>query len=502
MIRFQKINETYGKIQTLDNDALWEIKDYCQFQPEGYRFNKKYKYGAWSGKIQLVGQNGEFPLGLLKIIVKFCVESKYKIEISDTLKTHKAFESKEEFDKWVDSKEIWAKGERINPYWYQRESVFQALQKNRGIINAPTSAGKSLMIALLAKWFSENFDQKILVIVPTTSLTAQMKNDLIDYRLFKESDIAEIRAGTSHFVYDKTVVVQTWQSAHKKDPEWFEQFGMLIVDETHLQTGASIQQMVKLMTNCVYKIGLSGQLKDGKANILNYIGLFGDIIKLVQTNQLMEEGQVAKLKIKALKIDYPESDKKEHKKDTYDEEIKFIIKNEKRCKLLAKLAIGCSSKNNNENTLLMFRYQEHGKMMYEEICKSYPKEKVFFINGEIKTKDRVKIQELADKVSGIIIVAQYATTGTGISIKNLQNVIFGQPIKSKVTVLQTIGRSLRLHKDKEFATVYDIIDDLSIRSVKTGKITHQNYALKHGLDRIKRYNEEKFEYQINSYQLK
>lgn len=231
MIRFQKINETYGKIQTLDNDALWEIKDYCQFQPEGYRFNKKYKYGAWSGKIQLVGQNGEFPLGLLKIIVKFCVESKYKIEISDTLKTHKAFESKEEFDKWVDSKEIWAKGERINPYWYQRESVFQALQKNRGIINAPTSAGKSLMIALLAKWFSENFDQKILVIVPTTSLTAQMKNDLIDYRLFKESDIAEIRAGTSHFVYDKTVVVQTWQSAHKKDPEWFEQFGMMITDE-------------------------------------------------------------------------------------------------------------------------------------------------------------------------------------------------------------------------------------------------------------------------------
>lgn len=70
----------------------------------------------------------------------------------------------------------------------------------------------------------------------------------------------------------------------------------------------------------------------------------------------MEEGQVAKLKIKALKIDYPEPDKKEHKKDTYDEEIKFIIKNEKRCKLLAKLAIGCSSKNNDENTLLMFRY--------------------------------------------------------------------------------------------------------------------------------------------------
>lgn len=501
MIIFQKINETYAKITTEDNSAFWEIKDYLSFQPEGYKFNKKYKYGLWSGKISLVDMDGKFPLGLLKTVIKYCVSQGYEIKISDTLKVNKAFESREQFDKWLDEKTIYAKGEQIKPYWYQKDSVFEALQKQRAIINAPTSAGKSLIIALMQKWFTENFDQKVLVIVPTTALTAQMKSDLIDYTLFGEKEIAEIRSGTSHFIYDKKVVVSTWQSAKNKDPEWFEDFGMLIIDECHLQNGQSIQQMAKSLTNCAYKIGLSGSLKDGKANMLNYVGLLGDVIKLVSTEDLMNEGQVSKLKIKCIKLDYKFSDKKEHKKDTYEEEIKFIINHESRIRLLAKLAIGSVSKEVPENTLLMFRYKDHGNKLYQEICKHYPKEKVFFIDGDIKTTDRVKIQELVDKVSGIIVVAQYATTGTGISIKKLHNIIFGQPIKSKVTVLQTIGRTLRLHKSKEFAVVYDIIDDLSIRSEKTGKITHQNYALKHALDRIKRYNEEKFEYKISTAQL-
>lgn len=496
MIRFTKLNETYGKIWTEDNDAFWELKDYCQFKPEGYQFNKKYKYGAWPGKIQLIGQNGDFPLGLLRTLVKFCLESKYQIEIENQLKPEKAFESREHFDEWLKSKTIYAKGKIIEPHWYQKDYVFEALQKNKGIISAPTSAGKSLMICLLSKWYTENFDKKVLIIVPTTALTTQMKSDFIDYKLFNDKDIAEIRSGTQHFVYDKSIVVQTWQSARKKDPEWFDQFGMLIVDETHLCLGKSISEMIKQLHNCKYKFGLSGQLKDGKANILNYVGLLGDIIKLVTTEQLMKDGQVANLKIKCIKIDYPESDRKEHKKDQYDEEIKFIVNNDKRIKIISKLAIG-TVKSGTENTMVLFRYSDHGKKIYEEIVKDYPKENVFFINGDIKTPDRVKIQELADKKSGLIIVAQYQTTGTGIQIKNLNNLILGSPIKSKVTVLQQIGRSLRLHENKEYAIVYDIIDDLQIRQKKSNKVTHQNYSLKHGLDRIKRYNSEKFEYTIN-----
>ena len=78
---------------------------------------------------------------------------------------------------------------------------------------------------------------------------------------------------------------------------------------------------------------------------------------------------------------------------------------------------------------------------------------------------------------------------TGVSIKNLHNIIFAISGKSRIRTLQSIGRVLRLHENKEIATLYDIVDDLSV-----GK--HQNFSLKHFLERVKMYNQEQFDYKL------
>jgi superfamily II DNA or RNA helicase len=67
--------------------------------------------------------------------------------------------------------------------------------------------------------------------------------------------------------------------------------------------------------------------------------------------------------------------------------------------------------------------------------------------------------------------------------------IAASPSKSKIKVLQSIGRMLRQHKTKEYAVLYDIVDDLSIKS-------HKNYTLKHFEERVKIYNQEKFDYKV------
>ena len=67
--------------------------------------------------------------------------------------------------------------------------------------------------------------------------------------------------------------------------------------------------------------------------------------------------------------------------------------------------------------------------------------------------------------------------------------IAASPSKSKIKVLQSIGRMLRMHKEKEEAILYDIVDDLSIKS-------YQNYTLKHFVERCKIYDAEQFEYDI------
>jgi superfamily II DNA or RNA helicase len=56
-------------------------------------------------------------------------------------------------------------------------------------------------------------------------------------------------------------------------------------------------------------------------------------------------------------------------------------------------------------------------------------------------------------------------------------------------VLQSIGRQLRKSEGKDMAVLYDIADDLSWKSRK-------NYTLRHMVERVKIYNEEKFDYNI------
>ena len=110
-------------------------------------------------------------------------------------------------------------------------------------------------------------------------------------------------------------------------------------------------------------------------------------------------------------------------------------------------------------------------------------------------EDREEVREITEKESDAIIVASYGTFSTGINIKNLHNVIFASPSKSRVRNLQSIGRVLRKGKDKVSAKLYDIADDLTIGSRK-------NYTLNHFIERVKIYVSEQFNYDIFTIDIK
>lgn len=359
----------------------------------------------------------------------------------------------------------------------------------------------SLIQSLLSKWYLENHKDggKVLIIVPTTALVQQMRDDFLDYRLFSHDDIYMIKGGVDRSeaaIGNARIVVSTWQSAVKESKEWFDQFGMLEVDECHLATGKSLDGIIKKMTSCKYKIGLTGSLRDGKANLLQYVGSFGDIFRPVSTAQLMEEGQVTDLNINCLMLEYPQPIRDELKGVSYQEEMKWLLSNKHRNKFLIKLAYNLSAKK-GENTLLLFKNIKHGKLLYEALSKIH--DKVFYVSGETNTDKRTEVKKLAEDIDGAIIVASYGVFSTGISIKKLHNVIFAHPTKSKVINLQSIGRVLRKHGSKVTATLYDIIDNLAIKPKRKNAkklYTYVNYTMKHGLERIELYNREHFKYKI------
>jgi len=140
--------------------------------------------------------------------------------------------------------------------------------------------------------------------------------------------------------------------------------------------------------------------------------------------------------------------------------------------------------------------EKHGVPLYENIKeKAEEGRKVFFVYGGTETVDRENIRSIVENENNAIIVASYGTFSTGINIRNLHNVIFSSPTKSRIRSLQSIGRSLRQSESKTDATLYDIADDLSFGSYK-------NFTLNHFSERINIYNEEEFEYEIHNISLK
>lgn len=115
--------------------------------------------------------------------------------------------------------------------------------------------------------------------------------------------------------------------------------------------------------------------------------------------------------------------------------------------------------------------------------------KVFYVDGNIDGMVREDIRRAVEEEKDAIIVASLGTFSTGVNIPNLHNVIFGSPSKSRIKTLQSIGRSLRLSDGKEFATLFDIADDLSWKSKK-------NHTIQHFVERVKMYDDEKFDYKI------
>ena len=73
--------------------------------------------------------------------------------------------------------------------------------------------------------------------------------------------------------------------------------------------------------------------------------------------------------------------------------------------------------------------------------------------------------------------------------------IFCHPLKSRIRVLQSIGRILRALAGKKNVRLFDIVDDLSY-TTPAGK-TRQNFTYKHFIERLGLYQDEGFEYEIN-----
>lgn len=475
-VHLKYINSVFVKV-IAEPSIIMELSDHFTYFAEGYKFHPRYKARIWDGKIRLLNSlTGNIYAGLAQKIKKFCDNRNYSFSFDTEL----CYENISEYElkEFIDTLNIPSHFELRQ---YQFDSILKCIRSNRRLLVSPTSSGKSLMIYILTRWYG----RKSLIIVPTIGLVKQMYGDFIDYGYTGTAQLSTNGLSKSNDI-EEDIVITTWQSLNNgrtKIPKaWYKQFTNVIGDEAHGAKAKSLIDIFTSLESCKYRFGTTGTLDGNILNDVTIEGLFGPVYKATTTKELMDAGHVSKLKIKCIVLKYPEDQCKHVKDLDFPGEIDWLVNNTNRTKFIKNLVLSLKG-----NKLLFFRKRDHGQLFKEALEENV--DKLFYIDGTIDANKREEIRHSIESENNCTLLASLGTSSTGISIKKMHHMIAGSPSKKQTKVLQSIGRLLRLHKTKEYAILYDIVDDLSYK-------TYKNYTLRHFIERTKIYDKEEFDYEI------
>ena len=363
---------------------------------------------------------------------------------------------------------------------YQEDIIKECLNHGRGVVVLATAGGKTLTIAtLLEHEYKNDPTFKCALIVPDLGLVEQTVNDFNDYGC---SFTASKWTGKNPLNLSSNVIVCNLGILQSKnsDVSWLEGVDMCIVDEVHkLRRGNKVNKLFKAI-NTPHIFGFTGTMPEELIDQWNIVGKIGSIIYERNSYELRKDKYISDVKVQVLELDYatqptyPRNIKTPSER--YRVELDFIIHNEFRNNILSGL---CNKFNNN--ALLLVDYIEHGTVLHNHLTNHCSDKKVYFIRGEVALEDRERVKQIMEMEDNVIVVAISKIFSTGINIKNLHYIIFASGGKAKIKTIQSIGRGLRLHKDKAQLIIFDIGDNL-------------RYGRDHLNRRIAHYQKENIEY--------
>ena len=477
MIQLKYANELHIKVECEPAYAQ-ELSDYFTFDVPGAKFMPAVRKRHWDGKIRLFNSvTRTIYAGLTNYIVDFCNARGYPVEVDKKLTTRAIFEDSE-VDDLAKSIQL-----TLEPRDYQKSAIAHAVRNRRCLLLSPTASGKSLIIYMLCRHYAT---MKKLIVVPTTALVHQMASDFEEYGYSKE--VQKITAGADKEIVHE-ITVTTWQSIYKLPKKWFKQFNVIVGDEAHLFKAKSLTNIMSKLDDTPYRFGFTGTLDGSQTHRLVLEGLFGPVEKVTTTSDLIKNEYLSNLKINICILDHTDKNKQSVARANYRDEIDYIVGSTARNDFLINL---CNELKGN-SLLLYALVEKHGKPLHN-LAQQLDRP-VFFVHGGVSGEDRDQIRGIVETENKALIIASYGTFSTGVNIRRISNVVFASPSKSKIRVLQSIGRGLRTAEDKDSVRLFDVVDDL-----RKGKWI--NFTLRHYTERLKIYNDEQFPYKIHSYKLK
>ena len=440
-------DEVNVKLEGLDPSTRRKCSDKLKFfLPHAFHM-PAYKLGRWDGTVRFCDVGGRTFLNLLDDVLPVIIAQGYEIVIDDRRENEEmTFEHvTENFWEGV----TWPEGhinagEPILLRDYQVDVINQFISAPQCLQEIATGAGKTIMTATMSK-IVEKYGRSI-IIVPNKDLVRQTEEDYSNCGL----DVGVYFGDKKDF--GKTHTICTWQSLNsllkktKKGEEnimdFIEDVCCVIVDETHQAKADVLKDLLtSVFANVPIRWGLTGTIPKSDWESASLRSSIGEVINKLSAKELQDQGVLANCHVNIVQtqetVSYP----------NYQNEMTFLLEDKKRIEYVAEMIKGISETG---NTLVLTNRIKNGEALQELISGAE------FVQGSMKVADRKDAYNEINEGTNTITIATYGVAAVGINIPRIFNLVLLEPGKSFVRVIQSIGRGVRMAKDKDFVQIWDV----------------------------------------------
>lgn len=454
MINFDYDESNRRGVVSGDTDIIAWLTEHFSYENPGAKFARRFNRFA-SERTYLITPTCRFDEGLVYTFKDAILKEYPNTEINITDKLQKTIQPKFGNTPCADL--------TLELRDYQKDIVDLCTHNGRGVVVLATAGGKTLTFAALLQSIYNTTPNKttwkVLVLVPDLGLVNQTYDDFtkygVNFTYTKWTGSIELDLGANVIIANLGIL-----QSKKTDASWIKFVDLLIVDEVHkLRKDNKINKLIKTIKT-PRKFGFTGTLPDNLPDEYNIIGKIGPKIFEKRSFELREDNYIANAEAMVFNINYKELPIYSRALLTdpgawYRMEQEFIRNNAFRNDLIGKVCNGL-----NNNCLILIDLIAHGEILFNSIQSKYPNKQVFFIRGDVEVEDRDKVKRIMEKDNNVICIAISKIFSTGISINNIHYIIFAGGGKAKVKILQSIGRGLRLHVNKNKLIIFDFADQL------------------------------------------
>ena len=471
------VDEVNCKFHNLDIITRKKLVEEVSYFLPYARHTPAFKLGRWDGKVRYCDIGARSYINLLDRLLPIVQDQGYEVELADKRHPTQFTFEKVAADSYSDG--FWpaghvCAGEPIILRDYQVEVINEFLASTQGVQCISTGAGKTLVTAILSHKV-EKYGRSI-VIVPSKQLVTQTEKDYKNLGL----DVGVFFGDRKEYFRQHTIC--TWQSLealNKKskdfDPDitlsdFIDDVQCIIVDEAH---GAKADALKKLMTttfsNVPLRWGMTGTIPEDEYEAIALYASIGPLLHSVTAKELQDKGVLSNLHVHVQQLKDPV-----RVFSNYQAELAWLSSDKVRIEWLAEHVI---EQAKTGNTLVLVQRKKTGQMLQSFIPNSV------YIDGSVKVKVRQEEYDEVRTSAGKVIIDTAGVAAVGIDVPRIFNLYLFEPGKSFVRVIQSIGRGIRMAKDKDYVNIFDITSNCK-------------YSKRHLTKRKKFYKDAQYPYSI------